>query len=147
MLSTSDRYLKATATGRLQIEAGWTVVPTRVRREASIGGGAVVLCGVTKCFQGSNYRVDVVFSRPRSRSLRSPLSVAQAGPATMATFSPCTHGGTTTDKTTGRASSFQDEASKCPRAACPSLSARACGPSTVRDRVRGDRNFDQPSRS
>ncbi|HMB05328.1 MAG TPA: hypothetical protein VKP69_16530 [Isosphaeraceae bacterium] len=43
MLSTSNRYLKATATGRLQIEAGWTVVPTRVRREASIGGGAVVL--------------------------------------------------------------------------------------------------------
>jgi acetyltransferase-like isoleucine patch superfamily enzyme len=31
----------------LQTEADWQVVPTRVCRGASIGSGAVILCGVT----------------------------------------------------------------------------------------------------
>lgn len=44
---TNDRYPRATADGRLQTEADWSVVPTLVKRGASIGSGAVVLCGVT----------------------------------------------------------------------------------------------------
>jgi acetyltransferase-like isoleucine patch superfamily enzyme len=43
----NDRYPRATADGRPQSEADWTVVPTTVRRGASIGSGAVVMCGVT----------------------------------------------------------------------------------------------------
>jgi acetyltransferase-like isoleucine patch superfamily enzyme len=43
----NDRYPRATAQGRLQSEADWTVVPTRVCRGASIGSGAVILCGIT----------------------------------------------------------------------------------------------------
>jgi acetyltransferase-like isoleucine patch superfamily enzyme len=43
----NDRHPRATAAGGLQTEADWTVVPTRVRRGASIGSGAVILCGVT----------------------------------------------------------------------------------------------------
>jgi len=44
----NDRYPKATATGgALQTEADWEVVPTRVCRGASIGSGAVIMCGVT----------------------------------------------------------------------------------------------------
>lgn len=37
----------ATADGRLQTEADWRVVSTRVCRRASIGSGAVILGGVT----------------------------------------------------------------------------------------------------
>ena len=43
----NDRYPRATADGRPQTEADWTVVTTRVGRGASIGSGAVILCGVT----------------------------------------------------------------------------------------------------
>jgi UDP-2-acetamido-3-amino-2,3-dideoxy-glucuronate N-acetyltransferase len=44
----NDRYPRATtAGGRLQGERDWRVVPTRVERGASIGSGAVILCGVT----------------------------------------------------------------------------------------------------
>ena len=43
----NDRQPRATVNGRPQSEADWTVVPTRVRRGASIGSGAVILCGVT----------------------------------------------------------------------------------------------------
>lgn len=43
----NDRVPRATAGGRLQGEADWTVVPTRVCRGASIGSGAAILCGVT----------------------------------------------------------------------------------------------------
>lgn len=43
----NDLYPRATAHGRLQSEADWEVVPTRVKRGASIGSGAVILCGVT----------------------------------------------------------------------------------------------------
>ncbi len=45
---TNDKYPRATtADGQLQDEDDWSVVPTRVRRGASIGSGAVILCGVT----------------------------------------------------------------------------------------------------
>jgi acetyltransferase-like isoleucine patch superfamily enzyme len=43
----NDRYPRATAAGGLQTEADWQVIPTRVRKGASIGSGAVILCGVT----------------------------------------------------------------------------------------------------
>ena len=43
----NDPYPRATADGRLQTEADWTVVPTVVRRGASIGSGAAILCGIT----------------------------------------------------------------------------------------------------
>jgi acetyltransferase-like isoleucine patch superfamily enzyme len=43
----NDRYPRATTDGRLQTDSDWTVVETRVRRGASIGSGAIVLCGVT----------------------------------------------------------------------------------------------------
>jgi UDP-2-acetamido-3-amino-2,3-dideoxy-glucuronate N-acetyltransferase len=43
----NDRIPRATADGRAQSEADWTVVPTLIRRGASIGSGAVILCGIT----------------------------------------------------------------------------------------------------
>jgi UDP-2-acetamido-3-amino-2,3-dideoxy-glucuronate N-acetyltransferase len=43
----NDRYPRATSQRRMQTEADWEVVPTRVKRGASVGSGAVVLCGVT----------------------------------------------------------------------------------------------------
>ena len=44
---TNDRFPAATvAGGQLQTEADWQVIPTRVCRGASIGSGAVILCGV-----------------------------------------------------------------------------------------------------
>ena len=47
VMFTNDPYPRATLDGRLQTEADWTVVPTRVCRGASIGSGAAILCGVT----------------------------------------------------------------------------------------------------
>lgn len=43
----NDRRPRATAGGRLQSEEDWAVVPTRVKRGASIGSGAAILCGIT----------------------------------------------------------------------------------------------------
>jgi acetyltransferase-like isoleucine patch superfamily enzyme len=43
----NDRLPRATAQGRLQTETDWKVVPTLVKRGASIGSGAVILCGVS----------------------------------------------------------------------------------------------------
>lgn len=43
----NDRYPRATTVGQLQTEEDWQVVPTRIKRGASIGSGAVILCGVT----------------------------------------------------------------------------------------------------
>jgi acetyltransferase-like isoleucine patch superfamily enzyme len=44
---TNDRYPRATVGGRPQTDHDWAVVPTLVRRGASIGSGAVILCGLT----------------------------------------------------------------------------------------------------
>jgi len=44
---TNDRYPRATAGGKLQTEADWVCIPTLVKRGASIGSGAVLLCGIT----------------------------------------------------------------------------------------------------
>jgi acetyltransferase-like isoleucine patch superfamily enzyme len=43
----NDRYPRATTGNQLQNEADWEVVPTLVKRGASLGSGAVILCGVT----------------------------------------------------------------------------------------------------
>ena len=44
----NDPHPRATAeNGALQTEADWTCLPTRVKRGASIGSGAVILCNVT----------------------------------------------------------------------------------------------------
>jgi acetyltransferase-like isoleucine patch superfamily enzyme len=43
----NDPDPRATAGGRPITDADWRVVPTRVCRGASIGSGAVILCGVT----------------------------------------------------------------------------------------------------
>jgi acetyltransferase-like isoleucine patch superfamily enzyme len=44
----NDKYPRsANPNGQLQTEADWKVVPTRVKRGASIGTSATILCGVT----------------------------------------------------------------------------------------------------
>lgn len=43
----NDRYPRAALDGKLQTEADWQVIPTIVKRGASIGSGAVILCGLT----------------------------------------------------------------------------------------------------
>jgi UDP-2-acetamido-3-amino-2,3-dideoxy-glucuronate N-acetyltransferase len=43
----NDRHPRATAGGQLQTEADWQVVTTRIARGASLGSGAVIMCGVT----------------------------------------------------------------------------------------------------
>ncbi len=48
VMFTNDRYPHATtAAGGLQTEADWTILPTLVRRGASVGSHATILCGVT----------------------------------------------------------------------------------------------------
>jgi UDP-2-acetamido-3-amino-2,3-dideoxy-glucuronate N-acetyltransferase len=45
---TNDLYPRSTATnGGLQTEADWQCIPTLVKRGASIGSGATLLCGIT----------------------------------------------------------------------------------------------------
>ena len=44
----NDKYPRsANADGQLQTETDWKVIPTRVKRGASIGTSATILCGVT----------------------------------------------------------------------------------------------------
>jgi len=44
----NDRFPRATnSDGSLQTEADWSPIPTVVKRGASIGSGATILCGVT----------------------------------------------------------------------------------------------------
>ncbi len=48
VMFTNDRYPRATdLEGALQTDVDWTVVPTLVKRGASIGSNATILCGVT----------------------------------------------------------------------------------------------------
>ena len=47
VMFTNDRQPRATSNGKLQTEADWKVIPTRVKRGASIGSGAVIVCGIT----------------------------------------------------------------------------------------------------
>jgi UDP-2-acetamido-3-amino-2,3-dideoxy-glucuronate N-acetyltransferase len=43
----NDREPRAAANGILLTEAEWSVIPTQVCRGASIGSGAIIMCGVT----------------------------------------------------------------------------------------------------
>jgi acetyltransferase-like isoleucine patch superfamily enzyme len=43
----NDRHPRATKHGCLQTEADWKVIPVLVKQGASIGSGAVIMCGVT----------------------------------------------------------------------------------------------------
>ena len=44
----NDKYPRATTgTGGLQTEADWSVTPTLIKKRASIGSNATILCGVT----------------------------------------------------------------------------------------------------
>ncbi|MCX5807275.1 MAG: acyltransferase [Proteobacteria bacterium] len=43
----NDRYPRATSNGKLQTEEDWKVIETRIKKGASIGSGAIVMCGVT----------------------------------------------------------------------------------------------------
>lgn len=43
----NDRYPRATRAGRPQRREDWTCLPTVVRRGASVGTSATILCGVT----------------------------------------------------------------------------------------------------
>lgn len=44
----NDKYPRSTAAdGKLQTEADWVCVPTLIKRGASIGSSATILCGVT----------------------------------------------------------------------------------------------------
>ncbi len=45
---TNDRFPRSTnGTGQLQTDADWTCIPTLVKKGASIGSGATLLCGIT----------------------------------------------------------------------------------------------------
>ena len=44
---TNDIYPRATAGGALQTDKDWKVEPTLIRKGASIGSGATILCNVT----------------------------------------------------------------------------------------------------
>src|SRR5215472_4209204 len=47
VIFTNDRYPSATnANGMLQTDADWECIPTFVKHGASIGSGAVLLCGI-----------------------------------------------------------------------------------------------------
>ena len=43
----NDPYPRATTGGQLQTEADWKVETTLIRKGASVGSGATILCGVT----------------------------------------------------------------------------------------------------
>jgi UDP-2-acetamido-3-amino-2,3-dideoxy-glucuronate N-acetyltransferase len=48
VMFTNDRFPRATtAGGQLQTGSDWKIEPTRVKRAASIGSNATVICGVT----------------------------------------------------------------------------------------------------
>lgn len=46
VMFTNDLYPRAASEGRLHTDVDWTVIPTTVRRGASIGSSAVILCGI-----------------------------------------------------------------------------------------------------
>ena len=48
VMFTNDKYPRATAdSGSLQTETDWKVIPTVIKRRASIGSNATIMCGVT----------------------------------------------------------------------------------------------------
>ncbi len=82
----NDLYPRATAGGALQTEADWKVVPTRVKRGASIGSGAVILCGVT-IGEGAMVGAGAVVTKRRAREHdrgRRPGAARRRRPASKA---------------------------------------------------------------
>jgi acetyltransferase-like isoleucine patch superfamily enzyme len=47
VIFVNDKFPRACTDGHLQTEAEWKVAPVRVKKGASIGSGAVIMCGVT----------------------------------------------------------------------------------------------------
>jgi len=48
VIFTNDKYPRAaTVTGELQTEEDWVCIPTLIKRGASIGSNATILCGIT----------------------------------------------------------------------------------------------------
>lgn len=48
VMFTNDRYPRATnLDGSLQTNGNWKLAPTRIKRRASIGSNATILCGIT----------------------------------------------------------------------------------------------------
>lgn len=43
----NDKYPEATTGGMLQTKTDWSVIPTKVKKGASVGTGAVIMCGIT----------------------------------------------------------------------------------------------------
>ena len=43
----NDKIPRATAEGKMQTEADWKVIPTLVKKGASVGTSATILCGIT----------------------------------------------------------------------------------------------------
>ena len=43
----NDKYPRATTSGQLQTESDWKVIPTTVKKGASIGTSSTILCGIT----------------------------------------------------------------------------------------------------
>src|SRR5262249_22989117 len=43
----NDKYPRATVNGQMQTDVDWECIPTRVKRGASIGTSATIMCGVT----------------------------------------------------------------------------------------------------
>lgn len=100
----NDRYPRAmTDTGRMQTEEDWECVRTFVRRGASIGSSATILCGVTigeNALVGAGSVVTrdvapntVVAGNP-ARVLRSPVKGAEPEPFQIIRLGEEVHEGT-----------------------------------------------------
>ncbi len=81
----NDKYPRSTAGGQLQTEADWVCVPTLIKRGASVGSNATILCGITvgegaMVGAGSVVTHDVppntVFAGNPARLLRTIVSAA-----------------------------------------------------------------------
>jgi UDP-2-acetamido-3-amino-2,3-dideoxy-glucuronate N-acetyltransferase len=76
----NDRYPKATTDGKPQTEADWEVIPTRVCRGASVGSGAVIMCGV-KIGEGALVGAGAVVTRDvpaRSLAMGVPAKIVRS---------------------------------------------------------------------
>jgi dTDP-4-amino-4,6-dideoxygalactose transaminase/acetyltransferase-like isoleucine patch superfamily enzyme len=92
----NDRYPQATTNGQLQTAADWDVIPTRVKRGATIGSGATILCGITigtGALVGAGAVVTkdvpdhtIVYGNPARPQGVTPSSIGVTGTATSVPF-------------------------------------------------------------